>query len=155
MNKKELREFIKKEALTFIEAEKPMEEAGYDQYGESSQEMTIPEFKEMVKALIKEAVEEEMMQELDRLRLEADDPESLAGAYQANLDPKTGKTPPNIPGVKPTKTGDNIMVPGTKMNVNQAMMQASKEQNIQKKAQLMAQVNSVMAQSTVKGLKKN
>lgn len=104
--------------------------------------------------MVKEAIREEMVQELDRLRLKelgGTPPPPPAAAFQTRSGSKSGSkpgTPPPVPTdavVKPgMKVGDNVKVPGTTMNLNQFLQAATKEQDINKKKQMIAQASEIL-----------
>lgn len=104
----------------------------------------------MVQEMIQEAVKEQMIKELDRLRLK-----ELGGAQETEFSQGTAGTSSSTgttgtkPGIK-TQAGNadpanNVMLPGTSMNVNQGLSSAAKEPNFQKKAKLIQKISDQIA----------
>ena len=99
--------------------------------------MSIDEFNKLVKEMIKEAIHEEMVSELERLRLKELGPPPVPpeALKQSNKDFATKYK---------EKVGDNVMVPGTNMNLNQFLIATSKETNFKKKRDMITQAADIL-----------
>jgi hypothetical protein len=111
---------------------------------------SVEAFQKMVREMIQEAVKEQMLKELDRLRLK-----ELGGTQGTEFSQGTTGTSSSTgtsgtkPGIK-TQSGNgdpanNIMVPGTSMNLNQGLAGAAKENNFRKKAELVQKISNQIA----------
>ncbi len=114
--------------------------------------MSIEVFEGLVREYIREAVEEEMLKDFSRLT------EVTQGTLSSTPStPTTGTSGATATlGTKPTigsnpGNGDpanNVMVPGTNMNINQGLQASAKETNFKKKGDL---VNKMFGQ--IQGMK--
>jgi hypothetical protein len=103
--------------------------------------------------MIKEAIQEEMINELDRLNLkELGGVQGSEGTQTSQATTGTSGTAQaqQAKGTMGTKPGNddpanNVMVPGTNMSINQGLTAASKEMNFKKKSEL---INKISAQLT-------
>lgn len=103
-------------------------------------------FHKMVKEMIQEAVKEEMLKEFKALE------EATAGTISSSPSISTVDTSSSTgtTGTKPfvgSKPGNddpanNVMVPGTNMNINQVLQAAAKEPNFKKKADLTTKITN-------------
>ncbi len=114
--------------------------------------MSVEAFEGLVKEYIREAVKEEMLKDFSRLveatqgTLSSTPSTSTTGTSGTSATLGTKGTIGSNPG-----NGDpanNVMVPGTNMNINQGLQAASKETNFKKKAEL---VNKMSGQ--IQGMK--
>jgi hypothetical protein len=106
-------------------------------------------FHKMVKEMIQEAVKEEMLKEFKALE------EATAGTISSSPSISTVGTSSSTgtTGTKPSvgsKPGNddpanNVMIPGTNMNINQALQAAAKEPNFKKKADLTTKITNQIA----------
>jgi hypothetical protein len=106
-------------------------------------------FHKMVKEMIQEAIKEEMLKEFKTLE------EATAGTISSSPSISTVSTSSSTgtTGTKPSvgsKPGNddpanNVMIPGTNMNINQALQAAAKEPNFKKKADLTTKITNQIA----------
>jgi hypothetical protein len=114
--------------------------------------MSMEAFHELVMEYIREAVNEEMLKEFNQLEemIQGTSPsQPSVGTIGSSGSAGTLSTK----STKPTNSGNNdpannVLVPGTNMNINQGLQAASKETNFKKKADL---VNKMSAQ--IQGMK--
>lgn len=120
---------------------------------------SIQEFENLVREMIHEAVREHMLRELKRLKLK-----ELGGVMGSQSTDSsvstvdtsgTGTTSGTKPGIRTQTSGENpasnIMVPGTNMNVDQALKKAGAETNFKRKADLIKKISDQIA--GLKGVK--
>jgi len=107
-------------------------------------------FRKMVLEMIDEAVKEEMLKEFKSLKKEgtAGTISSSPSIATIGTSSSTGTigTKPSV-GSKPGNDdpANNVMIPGTNMNINQALQAAAKETNFRKKAELAAKIANQIA----------
>lgn len=108
--------------------------------------MSMEAFEKLVMEYIREAVREEMLKDLSK----------LSEVTQGTLSTGTSTTSigtSGTTGTTGTKSGvgtkpgnddpaNNVMVPGTNMNINQGLQAAAKETNFKKKADLLNKMSS-------------
>lgn len=116
---------------------------------ESPKEYTVSEFRSLVLEMINEEVKKHMVNELERLHLK-----ELGGVIGTQETGPTSSTTgasgtsstTNTMGTRGTNPGNgdaanNVMVPGTSMNVNQGLAAASKDPNFKRKAELIKKIS--------------
>lgn len=106
---------------------------------------SIESFHKMVRTLVREAIHEEMITELTATGAPLTPPASTPTTPgQPPPVPAAAKTGTKPPGGPPMQAGDNVTIPGTNMNLNQFLAAASKEQNLTKKKEMLAQASTVL-----------
>lgn len=114
--------------------------------------MSIEAFEGLVREYIREAVKEEMLKDFSRLAegtqgtLSSTPSTSTTGTSGTAATLGTKSTIGSNPGND--DPANNVMVPGTNMNINQGLQAAAKETNFKKKAEL---VNKMSGQ--IQGMK--
>lgn len=107
--------------------------------------VSVQEFQKMVRELIQESVHEEMVKELGLNEAAGGTLSSTPSIATVGTSSSTG-TSGTKSGVGTTPGNDdpanNVMVPGTNMNVNQGLQAAAKETNFKKKAELAAKITA-------------
>lgn len=106
-------------------------------------------FHKMVKEMIQEAIKEEMLKEFKAME------EATAGTISSSPSISTVGTSSSTgtTGTKPSvgsKPGNddpanNVMIPGTNLNINQALQAAAKEPDFKKKADLTTKITNQIA----------
>jgi len=104
----------------------------------------------MVREMVKEAVHKHMVNELDRLNLK-----ELGGVIGTQGTSSTQSTTgtsgtaetTNTTGTKPSQPGNkdianNVLVPGSNLNINQGLQMAAKDPNFKKKADLIQKISN-------------
>lgn len=118
--------------------------------------LSIEHFQEVVCEIIQECIKEEMLKEFSLAK------EGTAGTISSTpsiASIETSSTS-STSGTKPTMSSkpgnddaaNNVMIPGTNLNINQALQSAAKETNFKKKIELAAKINAQIA--GLKGLVK-
>lgn len=110
---------------------------------------SIDAFHGMVRQMVKEAIHEHMIQELDRLNLkELGGVTSTSGTDATDTTTGTSGTASALGtnGTKQTNPGNDdpansILVPGTNLPLNAGLAAASKEKNFKKKAELIKKIS--------------
>lgn len=136
---------------------------------------TIKEFHEIIREMVQKAIKEEMMNEFQGLRTEAMPP-PIPTQANATVQKQVGSAPQNVQSqqvqqqqqknndlnaqnkTSPNpnmKIGDNVLIPGTSMNLNKFLQAASSEQNFQKKKDMLAQASQVLTTLNTMEEKKN
>lgn len=111
--------------------------------------LSLEAFSKMVKEMIREAIKEEMLKEFKALE------EAAAGTISSSPSISTVGTSSST-GTTGTKSSvgskpgnddpsNNVMIPGTNMNINQALQAAAKEPNFKKKADLTTKISNQIA----------
>lgn len=116
---------------------------------EGPKEYTINEFRSLVIEMINEEVKNHMVNELERLHLK--ELGGVIGTQETDAtNPTSGTTGTSNTsggmGTRGTNAGNgdaanNVMVPGTSMNVNQGLAAASKDPNFKRKANLIKKIS--------------
>jgi hypothetical protein len=118
----------------------------------AKQIMSIEAFEQLVREYIQEAVREEMLKDLARMQegtagtLSTTSSTSTTGTSGTTATTGTKSSIGSNPGN--ADPANNVMVPGTNMNINQGLQAAAKETNFKKKAEL---VNKMSTQ--IQGMK--
>jgi hypothetical protein len=118
----------------------------------AKQIMSIEAFEQLVREYIQEAVREEMLKDLARVQegtagtLSTTSSTSTTGTSGTTATTGTKSSIGSNPGN--ADPANNVMVPGTNMNINQGLQAAAKETNFKKKAEL---VNKMSTQ--IQGMK--
>lgn len=131
-------------------------QAVLDQLGglrESATFYTIDSFHQLVREMIQEAVKEQMLGELKRLHLK--ELGGVIGSQESDgSQPTTGTS--GTTEASGTKSGiqtqpgnndvsNNVLVPGTNMNINQGLQAAAKDPNFKKKADMVKKISDQIA----------
>jgi len=115
----------------------------------TAQLLSLEAFHKMVKEMIREAIKEEMLKEFKAME------EATAGTISSSPSISTVSTSSSTgtTGTKPSvgsKPGNddpanNVMIPGTNLNINQALQAAAKEPDFKKKADLTTKITNQIA----------
>jgi hypothetical protein len=114
---------------------------------------SIDSFHNLVREMIQEAIRDHMVNELERLHLK--ELGGVTGSQETDFsEPTTGTS--GTTQTSGTKSGiqtqpgnkdvaNNVMVPGSNMNINQGLQAAAKDPNFKKKADLVRKIADQIA----------
>jgi hypothetical protein len=114
---------------------------------------SVDSFHQMVREMIREAIKEQMVNELERLHLK--ELGGVIGTQETEFsEPTTGTS--GTAETSGTKSGiqtqpgnkdvaNNVLVPGSNMNINQGLQAAAKDPNFKKKAALVQKISDQIA----------
>lgn len=129
-------------------------QSALDELGSNSSTFyTTESFHNLVRELIQEAVRDHMVNELERLHLKelggvtgtqgTDFSEPTSGTSGTSETSGTKSGIQTQPGNK--DVANNVMVPGSNMNINQGLQAAAKDPNFKKKAELVQKISNQIA----------